>query len=165
MSNEVKPVPDQCHSVTPFLMIDGVADAIAFYAKALGAEEKHRMQMPNGKIAHAEIQIGDSRIMMADETPEMGPSGKGPKAFGGSPVSMYIYLPDVDEAVDRAVAAGAKLLRKAETQFYGDRSGSVECPFGYAWHLATHVEDVAPDEMKRRAAEWAAQSGFGQATG
>lgn len=162
MSDKVQPVPEGYHNVTPYLMIDGVADAIAFYVKAFGAEELHRMPMPNGKIAHAEVRIGDSRIMMSDEAPEMGPSGMGPKAFGGSPASLYVYLDDVDQAVDRAVQAGAKVLRETETHFYGDRVGTLQCPFGYIWHLSSHVEDVSPDELKRRHDEWVAKMGADQ---
>ena len=152
----VKAVPDGYRSVTPYLIIDGAARALDFYKHALGAVERMRMPSPGGKVGHAEIQIGDSVIMLADEHPEMG--ARGPRAFGGSPVSIHLYVPDVDATVKAAVAAGAKLIRPVENQFYGDRLGSIEDPFGHHWHVSTHVEDVPPDELTRRAAARASAS-------
>ncbi|MEP6921031.1 MAG: VOC family protein [bacterium] len=149
MSN-VKPVPDGYHSVTPYLIIKGAADAIEFYKKAFGATELLRMPHPDGKIGHAEIKIGDSPVMLADEFPEMG--HKSPTTLGGSPVSLMIYVDDVDAVFNRAIAEGASSERPLETKFYGDRSGSLKDPFGHSWHIATHVEDVSEEEMQKRAA-------------
>lgn len=148
MAEKVKPIPEGYHSVTPYLVVDGAADAIEFYKKIFGAIETVRMPGPDGRIGHAEVTIGDSHVMLADENPEMG--YKGPKAFGGSAISLLVYLPDVDKTVDRAVAAGAKLKRPVEDQFYGDRMGTIEDPFGHVWNVATHIEDVSPEEMKKR---------------
>lgn len=148
MKTEVKPVPEGYHTVTPYLIIRDAARAIEFYKKAFGAKEMVRMPAPGGKIGHAEIKIGDSYIMLADESPELGHNG--PQSIGGSPVSIVLYLEDVDAVVDRAVAAGAKVVRPVEDQFYGDRSGGVEDPFGHSWHISTHIEDVSPEEMKKR---------------
>lgn len=150
MTAAVKPVPEGYHTVTPYLIIRDAARAIEFYKKAFGATEFVRMPAPGGKIGHAEIKIGDSHIMLADESPEMG--YRGPQSIGGSPVSIVLYLEDVDAVVGRAVAAGAKLVRPVEDQFYGDRSGGVEDPFGHSWHISTHIEDVSPEEMKKRMA-------------
>jgi PhnB protein len=146
----VKPIPDGYNSVTPYLSIKGATEALEFYKKAFGAVELYRLTMPNGTIGHAEIQIGNSRIMLADEFPEMG--SRGPKTLGGSPVGFCIYLEDVDKAATKATAAGAKVVRPVQDQFYGDRSGTFEDPFGHVWTLATHKEDVSPEEMKRRMA-------------
>ncbi len=148
MSLKVKPIPDGYHSVTPYLAIAGASAAIEFYKKAFGAKEIYRMPMPGNRVGHAEIQIGDSRVMLADESPEM--DAYGPKALGGSPVSLMIYVENVDSLFDQAVRAGAKVLRPVRDQFYGDRAGSLEDPFGHKWHLATHVENVSPDEMMKR---------------
>ncbi|HWC03038.1 MAG TPA: VOC family protein [Methylomirabilota bacterium] len=150
---QVKPVPHGYHSVTPYLIVDGAAKALDFYGRVFGATERMRMPGPGGKVGHAEIGIGDSVIMLADEHPEMG--ARGPRAFGGSPVSIMLYVADVDATVKTAVAAGAKLLRAVEDKFYGDRSGSIEDPFGHHWHVSTHTEDVPPEEMARRAAAMA----------
>ena len=150
METEVKPVPEGYHTVTPYLIIRDAARAIEFYKKAFGASELVRMPAPGGKIGHAEIKIGDSHIMLADESPEMG--YRGPQSIGGSPVSIVLYLEDVDAVVGQAVAAGAKLVRPVEDQFYGDRSGGLEDPFGHSWHISTHIEDVPPEEMKKRMA-------------
>lgn len=150
MADKVNPVPEGYHSVTPYLIVDGAAAAIDFYQEAFGAIELFRMPNPNGKISHAEIKIGDSHIMLADEHPEM--EAFGPKTVGGTPVKLMVYLDNVDAAVDRAVAAGAKLTRPVADQFYGDRTGGIEDPFGHSWYVATHIEDVAPDELERRAA-------------
>jgi PhnB protein len=150
MTMNVKPIPEGYHSVTPYLIVSGASDAIAFYKKALGAQEVMRLADPGGKVHHAEIKIGDSRIMLADEHPEI--QALSPKTVGGSPVSIHLYVEDVDAAVERAVAAGAKLVRPVADQFYGDRVGGIEDPFGYRWFIATHKEDVTTDEIRRRAA-------------
>jgi PhnB protein len=147
----VKPIPDGYPQVTPYLIIDGAAAAIDFYAKVLGATERMRMPSPGGKIGHAEIEIGSSLIMLADEHPEMGI--RGPKTIGGSPISIMVYVKDVDSVFERALAEGATSSRDVENQFYGDRMGQFEDPFGHRWSVATHVEDVPPDEMSKRAAE------------
>jgi PhnB protein len=144
-----KPIPDGYRTATPYLIVKGAADAIEFYKKAFGATELLRMADPHGRVGHAEIKIGDSVIMLADEHPSMG--YRGPRSLGGSSVSILLYLPDVDEVFARAVKAGAKAQRAVANQFYGDRSGTLEDPFGHVWTVATHVEDVAPEEMKRRA--------------
>jgi PhnB protein len=153
----VKSIPEGYHSITPYLAIAGAADAIAFYKKAFGATEVMRMAAPGGKVGHAEVEIGGSRIMLSDEYPDMG--FRGPKAIGGSPVGLHLYVEDVDAVTRQAVAAGAKELRPVKDQFYGDRTGSIEDPFGHVWHIATHKEDLSPDELKRRAAEAMKQGG------
>jgi PhnB protein len=145
----VNPIPDGYHSVTPYLIIRGAAEAIEFYKKGFGATELFRMAAPDGKIGHAEIQVGDSRIMLADEYPDMG--YQGPETIGGSPVSLMIYLEDVDTVFNRAVDAGAIVKEAPQDKFYGDRIGTVIDPFGHRWHLATHKEDVSMEEMERRA--------------
>jgi len=150
MTMNVKPIPEGYHSVTPYLIVSGASDAIAFYKKALGAQEVMRLADPGGKVHHAEIKIGDSRIMLADEHPEL--QALSPKTIGGSPVSIHLYVADVDAAVERAVAAGAKLVRPVADQFYGDRVGGIEDPFGYRWFFATRKEDLTMDEIRRRAA-------------
>ena len=150
MTMNVKPIPEGYHSVTPYLIVSGASDAIAFYKKALGAQEVMRLADPGGKVHHAEIKIGDSRIMLADEHPEI--QALSPKTVGGSPVSIHLYVEDVDAAVERAVAAGAKLVRPVADQFYGDRVGGIEDPFGYRWFIATRKEDLTMDEIHRRAA-------------
>ena len=150
MTSKVRPIPEGYHSVTPYLIIKNAADAIEFYKKAFGATELFRMDQPDGKIGHAEIKIGDSPIMLSDEFPEMG--HRGPQSLGGSPVSIMLYVEDVDAVVDRATTAGAKLDRPVEDKFYGDRSGSLTDPFGHIWHIGTHKEDVSPEEMEKRAA-------------
>jgi PhnB protein len=146
----VKPIPEGYHSVTPYLILNAAGDAIAFYKRALGAAEVMRMDDPSDKIHHAEISIGGSRIMLADEHPDI--QALSPKTIGGSPVSIHLYVDDVDAAVERAVAAGAKLIRPVADQFYGDRVGGIEDPFGYRWFIATHKEDLTMDEIRRRAA-------------
>jgi len=151
MTTSVKPVPEGYHNVTPYLIVDGASGAIEFYKKVFGASEVMRMAAPGGKVGHAEVLIGDSRIMLADEFPDMG--ARGPKAFGGSPVHLYLYVEDVDNVASRAVAAGAKEIRPVKDQFYGDRSGAFEDPYGHLWHISTHKQDVPPDELKRRAGE------------
>ena len=152
-----KPIPDGYHTATPYLIVDDGAAAIDFYKKAFGATELFRLGAPGGKIGHAEIRIGDSPIMLADEHPEM--NARGPKSIGGSPISIVLYVEDVDAVAARAVAAGAREVRPVTNQFYGDRAGTVEDPFGHQWHLHTHVEDVPSDELERRAAEMAKGGG------
>ena len=151
MSPSVNPIPDGYPRVIPSLVIDGAAQAIDFYRDVLGATERMRMDGPDGKVGHAELQIGESVIFVADEFPDMGYVG--PKKIGGSPVTLMVYLEDVDATFDRATKAGAKVTRPVEDQFYGDRVGQFEDPFGHRWSVATHVEDVPPDEMAKRAAE------------
>jgi PhnB protein len=151
MAGKAKPVPDGYHNVTPYLSIRGASDAIAFYKKAFGAEEIYRMPMPEGKVGHAEIQIGDSRIMLADEFPDMPDAvAKSPATLGGTTFSLNVYIPDVDARFQRAVDAGATIKRPVKDQFYGDRSGILEDPFGFVWILSTHVEDLTPEEMQER---------------
>ncbi len=145
----VKPIPDGYHSVTPYLIIKGAADAIEFYKKAFGATELFRMDH-EGKVGHAEIKIGDSPIMLSDEHPELGCTS--PTTLGGTPVSIMIYVDDVDTIFKQAIAAGGEQQKPVQDQFYGDRSGSLKDPFGHIWHVATHVEDVSPEEMDKRAA-------------
>jgi PhnB protein len=153
-SRKVKYIPKGYKTVTPYLAVDGAAAAIAFYKKAFGAKEVIRMLGPKGTIGHAEISIDDCRIMLADEFPDM--NFRSPRAFGGTPVGINIYVRNVDGVVKKAVADGAKLLRPVEDQFYGDRSASLEDPFGHLWHVSTHVKDVSPKEMKKQAAAMAA---------
>lgn len=150
---KVKPVPEGYPKLTPYLIVDGAAKALDFYKRIFGATERMRMPGAGGKLGHAEMSIGDSVIMLADEHPEMG--ARGPRAFGGAAVSLMLYVDDVDATVKAAVAEGAKLLRPVEDKFYGDRTGTIEDPFGHHWHVGTHKEDVPPDEMKRRAAAMA----------
>jgi PhnB protein len=150
MAGTVKPIPDGYHAITPYLSIRGASDAIEFYKKAFGATEVMRMAQPDGRIGHAELQIGDSKIMLADEHPEM--DFRSPRALGGTPVMLHLYVDDVDTVVSRAIASGAKALRPVQDQFYGDRSGSVADPYGHVWHVATHKEDLSPEEIGKRAA-------------
>lgn len=150
MSSKVSFVPDGYHSVTPYLILSDASGAIDFYKRAFGATETMRLPGPGGKIGHAEIKIGDSPIMLADEHPEMG--ARSPQSIGGSPVSIMLYVEDVDSLAEQAAAAGAKIVRPLENKFYGDRSGSFEDPYGYQWHLSTHVEDVSMEEMQNRMA-------------
>jgi PhnB protein len=146
-----QPIPEDYPQVTPYLCVDGASAAIEFYGRVLGTTERMRMQTPEGTVGHAELQLGDSLIMLADEFPELGV--RSPKAFGGSPVTLSVYVEDVDAVFERAVQAGAKVLRPLEDQFYGDRSGQFEDPFGHRWSVATRVENVSPEEMARRADE------------
>ncbi len=150
----VKPIPDGYPRVTPYLIIDGASAAIEFYGSVLGATERMRMPAPDDKVGHAELQIGDSVIMLADEAPGMG--ARGPRAVGGTPVTLHVYVEDVDSVFDRAVEAGAKALSPVEDRFYGDRSGQFEDPFGHRWDVATHVEDVPPEDMAKRMAAMSA---------
>jgi PhnB protein len=155
MPNPVKAIPDGYHTATPYLIITGAANAIEFYKKAFGATELMRMAQPDGRIGHAEIKIGDSPIMLADEHPGMG--YRSPQSLGGSSVSIMLYVENVDVLFARAVAAGGKVTMPVKDQFYGDRTGTLSDPFGHVWTISTHKEDLAPEEMKKRAA--AAMSG------
>lgn len=146
----VKPIPDGYTSVTPYLIIDGAAQAIDFYKKVFQATERLRIPGTDGKVGHAEIEIGGSVIMLADECPERGI--KSPQTIGGTPVSIHLYVPNSDEVYSKAVAAGATQLQPVKNQFYGDRSGGFTDPFGHSWHVSTHIEDVSPDELQRRMA-------------
>jgi PhnB protein len=152
----VKPIPEGYHSVTPYLYERNAAAAIEFYKTVFGAEEILRMPGPGGKIMHAEMNIGDSRVMLADENPQV--NALGPLSVGGCTSSLYVYVPDVDAVVKRAEAAGATLTRPVKDQFYGDRSGSFTDPFGYTWSVATNVEDVTPEEVGKRASAAMSQS-------
>jgi PhnB protein len=155
---QAKPIPDGYPRVTPYLIVNGAAAAIDFYKRAFDASERMRLTGPDGRIGHAELTIGDSMIMLADEHPAHG--ARAPTAFGGTPVSLHLYVEDVDATAARAAAAGAKTLRPVANQFYGDRSGTLEDPFGHHWHISTHIEDVPPEEIDRRAAQaMQAQSG------
>ncbi|MGH2762937.1 MAG: VOC family protein [Thermoleophilaceae bacterium] len=150
----VNPIPDGYPRVIPYLIVDGAAAAIDFYNSVLGATERMRMAAPNGKVGHAELEIGDSVIMLADEHPEI--DARGPTSVGGTPVSLHVYVEDADGVFERAIEAGARPVRPVENKFYGDRSGGFEDPFGHRWDVATHVEDVPPDEMSKQATEAAA---------
>jgi PhnB protein len=147
---KTKYIPDGYHTATPYLIVNGGARAIEFYKQAFGATEFVRMPGPGGKVMHAEINIGDSRIMLADEFPEM--DARGPQSIGGTPVSLMLYVEDSDAMTTRAVSAGAKVVRPVEDQFYGDRSGTILDPFGHKWTIATHKEDLSPQEIQKRAA-------------
>ena len=147
----VKPIPDGYHSVTPYLILHDATAALEFYKKAFGAVELLRMPAPGGRIGHAEIKIGDSPVMLADENLEI--NARSARTIGGSPISLMVYVKDVDAVVAQAVAAGGKLVRPVADQFYGDRTGGVDDPFGFHWYIATHVEDVPPDELEKRAAK------------
>ena len=153
----VNPIPDGYPQVTPYLVVDGAAAAIDFYGTVFGATERMRMPAPGGRIGHAELELGHSVIMLADEAPEVG--ALSPPTVGGSPVILSVYVEDVDDVVARAEQAGATVLRPVETQFYGDRSGQFEDPFGHRWSVDSHVEDVSPEEMGRRAAEMSEAAG------
>ena len=144
-------IPEGYHSVTPYLVMDGAAEALEFYKKAFGATELMRMPAPGGRIGHAEILIGDSHIMLADEHPEQG--HRGPKSIGGTPVGILLYVEDADSMFQTALSLGATQTRPVELQFYGDRMGALTDPWGHNWMLATHVEDVTPEEMERRMKE------------
>jgi PhnB protein len=150
MSRKVKPIPEGYHTLTPYLIIRGAAQAIEFYKQAFGAKELFRMPMPDGKIGHAEIRIGSSMVMLADEMPEQGFSS--PQTLNGAAVSFMVYVEDADASFERAVAAGAKVLRPLKDQFYGDRTGTLSDPFGHVWSIGTHIEDVTPEEMEKRMA-------------
>ncbi len=147
----LKPIPEGYPRVSPYLVVDGAQKAIEFYTTVLGFTERMRMPGPDGRIGHAEMQLGDSVVMLADEFPDVG--AKAPSAYGGSPVSLSVYVEDVDATFERAAEAGATVVRPLENQFYGDRSATFDDPFGHRWTIQTHIEDVSPEEMGRRAAE------------
>jgi len=140
--------PEGYNAITPYLMIKGAAEAIDYYKKVFGATEVMRMENKDGRIGHAELKIGDSHIMLADETPET--ISRSPLSTGGSPVSLLLYVEDVDSTVKKAVDEGAKVIKQVQDQFYGDRSGFIQDPFGHFWGVATHVEDVSPQELEER---------------
>lgn len=148
MQNHVNPIPEGYHSITPYIIVKDAARAIEFYKEAFGAKELFRMDSPEGNISHCELQIGDSRIMLADEFPDRG--ALAPEASGPRGVALLIYVDDVDGIFERAVNAGAKVLRPLKNEFYGDRMGTIQDPFGHNWHLGMTVENVSPEEMKRR---------------
>lgn len=150
MSDKVKAVPEGYHSLTPYLVVNDAARAIEFYKEAFGAQEVMRFDGPDGKIGHAELKLGDSIFMLADVCEET--KLRAPQSLGGTPVGLMIYVEDVDAVVERAVSAGAELERPVKDQFYGDRTGGVVDPFGHSWYVATHVEDIAPEELQRRVA-------------
>jgi len=154
---KVQPIPKGYSSITPYLAIRGAAEAIEFYKKAFGAMELMRMPGPAGKLGHVEIKVGDSKVMLADESEQM--NFLGPQARGGTPVHIHVYVKDVDATVAKAVELGAKMMRQVQDMFYGDRTGAIEDPFGHFWHIATHVRDVSMAEMKRAAAEMAKAAG------
>ncbi len=150
MAGTSKPIPEGYHTATPYLIVKDAASAIEFYKKAFGATELMRMAAPSGKVMHAEIRIGNSPIMIADEFPEMG--ARSPQSLGGSPVSIFLYVEDVDALASQAIAAGAKVSMPVQDQFWGDRYGKLTDPFGHIWDIATHKEDVTPEEIYKRAA-------------
>lgn len=150
MPTQVRPIPEGYHAITPYLCTQGAAEAIEFYKKAFGAKEIMRFGGPDGKVGHAEMKIGDSLIMLADEYPDIG--FRSPQSIGGSPVHVHLYVENSDAVFKQALAVGGKELKPIEDKFYGDRTGTLEDPFGHIWHVATHKEDVAPDEMKKRIA-------------
>jgi PhnB protein len=154
---KVQAIPKGYNSITPYLAIRGAAEAIEFYKKAFGALEVMRMPGPAGKLGHVEIKVGDSKVMLADESEKM--NFLGPQARGGTPVHIHVYVKDVDATVAKAVELGAKMMRQVQDMFYGDRTGAIEDPFGHFWHIATHVRDVSMAEMKRAAAEMAKAAG------
>ncbi len=156
MSEKVKAIPEGFRSVNPYLCVSDAARAIEFYKEAFGATERMRMEAPGGKIGHAEIQIGDSIIMLADEMPEM--NFRSPQTLGGPTSHFMMYVEDVDARVEQAVKAGATLKKPVKDEFYGDRSGSVEDPFGHQWYISTHMEDVSREEMERRVAAYIEQA-------
>jgi len=153
----VNPIPDGYHSVTAYLTVDDAAGAIDFYKRAFGATEVMRMDGPDGKIGHAEIKIGNSHVMLGDENPAWG--ARSAKSIGGSPIQLMVYVDDVDAVFPRAIKEGGKEVQPLKNQFYGDRSGTLTDPYGLVWTVATHVEDVAPDEMARRAEAYMKQQG------
>jgi len=146
----VKPIPEGYPRLSPYLCVDGADAAIAFYSEIFGGTERMRLAGPDGKVGHAELQIGDSVLMLSDEWPEM--DVRGPGAYGGTAVTLGVYVDDVDAVIARAVERGATVVRPVQDQFYGDRSGQILDPWGHRWSIATHVEDVSPDEISRRAA-------------
>ncbi|MEQ8695588.1 MAG: VOC family protein [Bauldia litoralis] len=159
MSKAVQPIPEGYHTVTPYLAVSNAQEALDFYRRAFGAAEVVRMDGPDGKIGHAEVQIGDSRIMLSDEWEEG--NHRSPLSYGGTPVSIHLYVPDVDKAVADAVTAGATLRDAVEDKFYGDRMGTLVDPFGHVWFVSTHVEDLTEDEIRQRAEAYMAQMAAG----
>jgi PhnB protein len=157
MTRSVKGIPEGYHSVTPYLAVHDAAAALDFYKRAFGARERMRMAAPGGKVGHAEIEIGGSCIMLADEYPAIG--FRSPRAIGGTPVTLHLYVEDVDTVVKEASVAGAKEVRPVKDEFYGDRTGTIQDPFGHVWHIATHKEDMSRDELRRRADEAMQQRG------
>jgi PhnB protein len=147
MANHVKPIPEGYHTVTPYLICDGAAGAIDFYKQAFGAVEVVRMAMPGGKVMHAELKIGDSFINLADEHPDAGI--RSPKSYGGSPISVLLYVENTDATVEKFVSAGGKITGPVKDEFYGDRAATVVDPFGHTWYIHTHIKDVSPEEMKK----------------
>lgn len=147
----VRPIPEGHPAVSPYIIVEDASRALEFYKKAFGARELMRHTAPDGKIGHAEIRIADSVIMLADEHPEV--DARSPRAYGGTPVSLHLYVTDVDAVARQAIEAGATVVRPVQDQFYGDRNGTLADPFGHQWHLSTHIEDVSPAELRRRAAE------------
>ncbi|MEO7556372.1 MAG: VOC family protein [Acidimicrobiales bacterium] len=152
----VKPIPDGYPRVTPYLIVEGAADAIEFYTRVLGAEERVRMPGPGGRVGHAELELGDSVVMLADAFPDMGI--RDPKAIGGTPVSLAVYVEDAGRTFADAIAAGAIEVEPVEDKFYGDRVGQFEDPFGHRWSVMTHIEDMSPEEMARRATQAAVKA-------
>jgi len=150
-AKKVQPIPQGYHAVTAYLSVQNGAQALDYYKRAFGAKELVRMPMPDGKVGHAEVKIGDSHVMLADEMPSMG--FLGPRSRGGTTVQLHLYVTDVDATVQKAVAAGGKLTRPVEDKFYGDRAGTVEDPFGHVWYIATHKEELSPSEIRKRAEE------------
>lgn len=146
----VKPIPDGYRTLTPYLIVADGAGAVAFYEKVFGAKVRLKLERPDGKLGHTELEIGDSVVMLADEHPEH--QAHAPAHFGGSPVTLHLYVENVDAVVGRARGAGGKITRPVDNMFYGDRSGSFTDPYGHVWHVATHIEDVPPEEINRRAA-------------
>jgi len=157
VAKKVQAIPKGYNTVTPYLAIQGAEAAIDFYKKVFGAMELMRMPGPAGKLGHVEIRVGDSKVMLADESEQM--NFRSPKAHGGTPVHIHLYVKDVDATVAKAVEMGAKMMREVQDMFYGDRTGSIEDPFGHFWHVATHIRDVSVAEMKRAAAEMAKAAG------
>ena len=151
MASEVKPIPDGCEGATPYLCLNNASAAIEFYKKAFGATEVYRLAEPGGKIAHAEIRIGRAVIMLADEYPELG--HRSPISLGGTPVKIHLYVEDVDAVVSQAYDAGAKILKPVKDEFYGDRNGSFEDPFGHIWFIASRKENLTPEEIQERSAK------------
>lgn len=156
MASNVQPIPEGYHSVTPYLIIKDAAKALDFYKKAFNAVELMRFADPTGKVLHAEIKIGNSMLMLADEHPEM--DARSPQTIGGSPIFIHLYVENVDTITQQAIAAGAKVQRPVKDQFYGDRSGSIIDPFGHIWNISTHIEDVSDEEIRRRAEAMMGQS-------
>jgi PhnB protein len=153
----VRAIPEGYHTATPYLIVREAARALDFYKRAFGAAELMRFTVSGGKLGHAEMRIGDSVIMLADESPEM--AARSPEAYGGSPVSIALYVEDADAVFNQAIAAGAKVVRPVKDQFYGDRSGTLVDPFGHTWTVATHKEDISLEEMNRRLEAMKGQGG------